>query len=60
MKVIYASLSQLLKKGNTCYNPWGKALALISNVLRKGGALNYSHLSPPTKMEENPTKTWKL
>jgi len=58
--VIYASLSQLLKKGNTCYNPWGKVLVLISNVLIKGRALSYSHLSPPTKMGENPTKTWKL
>jgi hypothetical protein len=58
--VIYASFSQLLKKGNTCYNPWGKALALISNVLRKGRALSYSHLSSLTKMGENPTKTWKL
>jgi hypothetical protein len=30
---------------------------LISNVLGKERALSYSHLSPPTKMSKNPTKT---
>jgi hypothetical protein len=35
----------------------GKIITLISNVLGKGGALNYSHLSLPTKMGENSTKT---
>jgi hypothetical protein len=32
---------------------------LILDVLGKGRAPNYSHLSPPAKTNENPTKTWK-
>jgi hypothetical protein len=36
-----------------------EAFMLISDVLGKGRAPNYSHLSPPIKMNENPTKTWK-
>jgi hypothetical protein len=37
-----------------------KTFALISNVPRKGMALNYSHLLPPTRISKNPTKTWEL
>jgi hypothetical protein len=46
------------KRGTHVIAPRGKIVTLISNVLGKGMALNY--LSPPTKMGENPTKTWKL
>jgi hypothetical protein len=37
-----------------------KALTLISNAPNKRVALNCLHLSPPTRMGKNPTKTWKL
>jgi hypothetical protein len=38
----------------------GKVVALISNVLRKGMALRYSHQLPPTKISENLIENWKL
>jgi hypothetical protein len=39
-------------------HPLGEeVLTLISNVLEKKMALNCSHLSPPTRMGENQTKT---
>jgi hypothetical protein len=38
----------------------GEVLALISNAPGKGVALSYLHHLPPTKMGENPTKTWNL
>jgi len=34
-----------------------ETLILISDAPGKGGAPNYSHLSPPTTTSENPTKT---
>jgi hypothetical protein len=33
---------------------------LLSNAFGKGMAASYLHLSPLTKIGENPTKTWKL
>jgi hypothetical protein len=51
LKTIYIFFNQLLKMGDM-----EKVLALIPNALRKGGALSYSHLSPPTKIHKNQQK----
>jgi len=46
------------QKGGHTLLPLGeKTFVLISNTLRKGRAPSYLHLSPPTKIGKNPTKT---
>jgi hypothetical protein len=40
--------------------PREKVFTLISNMPRKRGTPSYLHQSPPTKMNENIIKTWKL
>jgi hypothetical protein len=36
-----------------------ETFTLISYALKKGVAPNYSHLSPPTRIDENSTKNLK-
>ncbi len=52
-------LSQLIaqKKGHMLLPLEEETFMLTSNVPKKGKAPNYLHLSPPTKIGENPTKT---
>jgi hypothetical protein len=47
----------LAQKGTHMLQPLGEeTFALMSNVLKKGVALSYLPLLPPTRTNDNPTK----
>jgi hypothetical protein len=51
----------IIQKEGHMMQPMGKkTFTLISNVPGNGLALSWFHQSPPTKMGENPIKTWNL